>query len=92
MGKVRIHVFASGIVQGINFRYYAKMSADKLGVKGWIRNLPDRRVEVVSEGNEKDVNEFVEFLKKGPERAKVLNLEIKKEEYKGEFNSFEIIH
>jgi len=92
MKKVRIHAFVSGLVQGVNFRFYTKMLADKLGLKGWIKNLPDGRVEVVAEGSENEINELIKFLKKGPKGAKVLNIEIEKEEYKGEFKYFDIIY
>ncbi len=92
MEKVRIHAFVSGLVQGVNFRFYTKMLADKLGLKGWIKNLPDGRVEVVAEGSENEINELIKFLKKGPKGAKVLNIEIEKEEYKGEFKYFDIIY
>ena len=92
MEKIRIHAFVSGLVQGISYRYYTKQFADKLGLKGWVKNLPDGRVEVIAEGNEKEINEMIKFLENGPEDAKILDLEIKKEEYKGEFKHFDIIH
>lgn len=92
MEKVRIHAFVSGLVQGVNFRFYTKMLADRLGLKGWVKNLPDGRVEVLAEGSENEINELIKFLKKGPRGARVLNIEIEKEEYKGEFKYFDIVY
>jgi len=92
MEKVRIHAFVSGFVQGVNFRYYTKQLADKLGLKGWVKNLPDGRIEVVAEGSENEINELIKFLKGGPRGAKVLNFEIEKEEYQDEFKYFDIVY
>ncbi len=90
--KVRIHAFVSGRVQGVFFRATTKEMADKLGLKGWVRNLPDGRVEVVAEGSKEAIRTLIEFLKRGPPLAKVENIEIREEPYKGEFETFEIIY
>lgn len=90
MRKKRIHVYISGRVQGVFFRYTSKELADQLGVTGWIRNLPDGRVEAVVEGDEDKVDEMLEFLSKGPPLARVDNIEIIEEEYRGEFREFRI--
>jgi len=92
MEKVRIHAFISGLVQGVNFRFYTQQKAKQLGIKGWVRNLKDGRVEVVAEGDKDAMEEFIRFLKRGPPLAKVLSCEIEKEEYKGEFKYFDIIY
>lgn len=91
MEKVRIHAFVSGLVQNVDFRYHIKKFAEGLGITGWVRNLKDGRVEVVAEGSEERINHLIEFLKKGPAGAKVVNVEIEKERYKGEFKYFDII-
>ncbi len=88
--KTRVHVWVSGIVQGVFFRANTKDLALKLGVNGWVRNLPDGRVEAVFEGEEEKVKEMIEFCKKGPPGSRVDEIDVKEEEYKGEFNSFEI--
>jgi acylphosphatase len=87
---VRAHVYVSGIVQGVFFRYETRRIAQELGVKGWVRNLPDGRVEAVFEGEEKTVNEMMEFCRKGPPGARVTGIKVEWEEYKGEFDSFTI--
>jgi acylphosphatase len=87
----RVHVFVSGRVQGVNFRWNTKIFADKLGVNGWVRNLPDGRVEIVAEGDEKEIERFLNYVKKGPLLAKVSKVEIKEEEYENEFDGFSIV-
>ncbi len=90
MGKKRVHVYISGKVQGVWFRAYTKEEADKLGVKGWVRNLPDGRVEAVFEGEEKAVDAMVGWCYEGSPMARVENVEVIEEPYKGEFSDFKI--
>ena len=90
--KVRAHVFISGRVQGVFFRSTAKEWADELGIKGWIRNLPDGRVEAVIEGDKDKVDEMLELLRRGPPLAVVEDFKINWEDYRGEFKDFRIIY
>jgi len=57
------HIYYSGSVQGVGFRYMAQSVARSLGIIGWVKNLRDGRVEVVCEGKEPDLNEFLDKLK-----------------------------
>jgi acylphosphatase len=86
----RVHVFISGRVQGVFFRAYTEQEAKKLGVKGWVRNLPDGRVEAVFEGENSAVDQMVAWCHKGSPSAKVTDVEVIEEPYKGEFSDFEI--
>lgn len=88
--KVRAHVFISGRVQGVFFRAYTRDKALSLNIKGWVRNLPDGRVEAIFEGEKESVEKILEFCKKGPERAVVEDIKIKWEGFKEEFDDFEI--
>ncbi|MEM2281715.1 MAG: acylphosphatase [Candidatus Bathyarchaeia archaeon] len=88
--KVRAHVFVSGRVQGVFFRYETRREAKMYGVKGWVRNLPDGRVEAVFEGEEEAVKQLIEFCRRGPPGAKVKGVEVRWEDYTGEFKDFEI--
>ena len=90
MGKKRVHVYISGRVQGVWFRAYTKEEAERLGVKGWVRNLPDGRVEAVFEGDENKVEEMVRWCHVGSPQAKVTKVEVIEEPYQGEFQKFEI--
>ena len=84
-----IHVFVSGRVQGVCFRMYTQQQASMLGLTGWVRNLPDGRVEVMASGDESQLATFENWLHKGPDMAKVLNVESSTLEKK-EFNDFTI--
>jgi acylphosphatase len=88
--KVRAHVWVNGRVQGVFFRSETQEEARKRGVKGWVRNLPDGRVEAVFEGEETLVNELIEFCKRGPPGAKVTSIKVVMENYTGEFKDFVI--
>jgi len=88
--KVRAHVFVNGRVQGVFFRSETKYEAKKHGVKGWVRNMPDGRVDAVFEGEEENVKKLTEFCKHGPPGAKVTSVDIVWENYTGEFRDFEI--
>jgi len=79
-----------GYVQGVFFRYEASRIAKSLNVNGWVRNLPDCRVEAVFEGEKENVEEMVKFCRLGPPGAHVDDVEAKWETYRGEFSSFEI--
>ncbi len=86
--NTRVHVFVSGKVQGVFFRSSTKNMAQVLGLKGWVRNLADGRVEAVFEGEEEAIEKMLEWCKAGPEYAKVTGIEVVAEHYKGEFNEF----
>src|SRR5436190_18089811 len=64
---VRVHWFVSGQVQGVGFRAFTYESARDLKLRGWVRNLTDRRVEIVAQGPQKQVEQLLERVKKGPQ-------------------------
>jgi acylphosphatase len=80
---VRRHVWVSGRVQGVWFRQSCAELADRLGVSGWIRNLPDWRVEAVFEGDDAAVDEIVAWCHHGPLRAMVTDVEVVAEDAEG---------
>jgi len=90
--KARAHVFISGLVQGVFFRWETRKNALKNNVKGWVRNLRDGRVEAVFEGEKEDIEKMIKFCEKGSPGAKVEKVEVKWENYKGEYENFEIIY
>jgi len=75
MPRVCRHVLVSGRVQGVGFRWHARGKAEELGLAGWVRNLPDGRVEVWMEGEEQDVQTLRTWLQTGPPAAKVTGVE-----------------
>lgn len=86
----RVHLYISGRVQGVYFRSETCDEAQRLGVKGWVRNLPDGRVETVAEGEDEAIEEFVKYCHKGPPGAVVRKVEISEENFKNEFEEFNI--
>jgi acylphosphatase len=87
---VRAHLLISGRVQGVAFRYYAVNNAQNLGIRGWVRNCWDDRVEMVAEGEKDKIKELIDWCYQGPRSAVVEKVDIKWEEYKGEFSTFGI--
>ena len=86
----RAHVFIEGRVQGINYRWWTKKTADNLGLTGWVRNLTDGRVEAVFEGPKTNVSEMIKKCKSGPMLAGVKHIDVSWEKATGEFKGFEI--
>ncbi|MCM8772271.1 MAG: acylphosphatase [Candidatus Omnitrophica bacterium] len=86
----RYHLYVEGIVQGVGFRWYARRIGVSVGVFGWVKNLPDGRVEIVVEGEEYNVEKFIQELKEGYLGDNIRDIKKFEEEYKGEFKTFEI--
>jgi len=88
----RLHALVSGRVQGVSFRYYTQQAAILIGVTGWVRNLQDRRVEVVAEGTAEQLRALEKFLHHGSPSARVDQLDITFADATGEFDSFDITY
>jgi acylphosphatase len=90
-GPERAHVYVSGGVQGVFFRGTARREAGRLGLDGWIKNLPDGRVEAVFEGPSEGVRRMVRWCEEGPEHATVENVGVEYEEARGDLRGFEVL-
>ena len=88
--KARCHVLISGRVQGVFFRQNTLERAKSLGLSGWVRNTEDGKVEAVFEGEKENIEKILEWAKRGPPLAKVEKVEVEWEDFKGEFEDFEI--
>ena len=87
----RLQAFVRGRVQGVFFRDYARVQAQRLGLVGWVRNLPDgRTVELVAEGSRPALEELLRRLREGPPGAHVLALDVSWGEATGEYSAFGI--
>jgi acylphosphatase len=73
---VRRQYLVEGEVHGVGFRYFTVATARRLGVRGWVRNLPDGRVEALCEGTDDQVKEFEAALRQGPPAGIVTNVRI----------------
>ena len=90
--RVEAHVLISGKVQGVWFRANTKEKARQLDIKGWVRNLPDGRVEAVFQGEKEMVEEMIKWCYKGPPLAEVENVEVEWKEPEEEFEDFSILY
>ena len=88
--KVRAHVFVRGRVQGVFFRSETRYEANRRNVTGWVRNLPDGRVEAVFEGERGDVERLIEFCRRGPPGARITKVQVFWKDHTGEFKDFKI--
>lgn len=86
----RVHLWISGLVQGVFFRATTRDRARALGLDGWVRNLPDGRVEVAAEGPPAAVGELVAWCRRGPRGARVDRLEEVEEQPRGEPGGFAV--
>jgi acylphosphatase len=89
-GGERAHVYVSGQVQGVFFRDSTRERAEQLGLAGWVRNLPDGRVEALFEGSSEKVREMVRWCEEGPLHAEVEGVETEFEASRGAFTGFEV--
>ena len=80
---IRFRVLISGRVQGVNFRYACQRMAVLHGVRGWVRNLDDGRVEAVFEGPGQDVQHLLEWAQQGPRLAVVTDVVVQAEQPEG---------
>lgn len=80
---MRLHVWVSGRVQGVHFRASMRREAQALGLRGWVRNLPDGRVEAVVEGDRHAAETLVGWCRRGPDHAVVAGVRIEEEPEEG---------
>lgn len=90
MQLARANICVSGRVQGVYYRVFARDIANYIGLKGWVRNLPDGRVEALFEGGKEEIELAINQCHSGPPGARVDNINVRWEEYKGDLSGFEI--
>jgi acylphosphatase len=90
MTGARLHVLISGRVQGVFFRASTCEQANRLGLQGWVRNLPDGRVEALFEGEEERLKEMLGWCHQGPPGSLPGEVESRWEKEVGEFRDFRI--
>ena len=87
---IRSHVVVSGIVQGVFYRDFTQRRARALGLSGWVRNLPDGRVEAVAQGEKESITRLVQAMRQGPPSARVDRLEFSWQAPEADLPDFEI--
>lgn len=85
-----VRIFIKGTVQSVFFRTFIKEQADELGVRGFVRNLEDGRVEVLVEGRDEKVHEMIERCKQGPKHAQIIEVKVEDMKHQG-FEGFKIL-
>ncbi len=80
-----------GFVHGVGFRRYIKKEAKSLGLKGWVKNLPDGRVEILAQGSQSQVDQLIEISQKGNIFSMVKGVVVDIKEDDIAFNDFEIL-
>ena len=86
----RARILITGLVQGVFFRREMTDLARRLGISGWVRNLPNGKVEAVAEGERRRLDELIRFCHVGPPGAVVRKVEVEWSDYSGEFRGFRI--
>jgi acylphosphatase len=90
MERRRVHVWIKGRVQGVFFRAFTRDAALMRGVSGWVRNLPDGRVEAVFEGDADRVADMVQWCYEGSPLSRVENVDTQEEAYRGDLEGFDV--
>ncbi len=88
--KQQLHAVVHGRVQGVGFRDATQRRASELGLTGWVRNLPERTVEAVAEGEPAALEQFLAFLRRGPQAARVEQVEHEWLKATGRYQDFNI--
>ena len=86
----RLHVYISGLVQGVFFRAETQRTAKGFNLTGWVRNMADGRVEALFEGEDTNVDKMIAWCRIGPPAARVEEVLTEEEPYIGEFRDFRI--
>ena len=89
--KKAVRLFISGLVQSVMFRGFIKEHADRLNLKGFVRNLSNGKVEIFIQGDADKVNEMIDRCKMGPRHAQIKNVQVKEEKLQ-DFSDFKILH
>ena len=91
MAVARAHVIVTGYVQGVFFRHTTAQRARARSLTGWVRNMPDGRVEAVLEGEESDVRDMVDWCRSGPPHATVESVDVEWQPSLSDFSGFRIL-
>jgi acylphosphatase len=90
MSLKQVHLYVRGRVQGVYFRASAQREAKRLGLTGWVKNRPDGSVEVLAEGEEEEVKEFIGWAHRGPGAARVDVVDVRWRGFTGDYPDFRI--
>lgn len=84
------NILISGRVHGVGFRYFSLALADKYDVKGYVKNTPDSKVEIICQGDEEELDYFMEDIRKGPAFSVITGIIVEDVPENKIYNCFEI--
>ena len=88
----QFRIIVKGRVQGVGYRWFARQAAQELGIRGYVKNLPNGDVEVAAEGDNAAIEKFIDYLKQGPSFAHVTDIQIIEKVFKYRFKTFEVTY
>jgi acylphosphatase len=88
--KIAAHILVNGRVQGVGFRWFAMHEAERLGITGYVKNLPAGSVEIFAEGERETVQYFKQILQEGPRFGRVEGLDFKEMPFQNKYRSFSV--
>jgi len=86
------HIIVKGTVQGVFFRRYTQQKANELKITGWVRNTDDDCVEIFAQGEENNLEAFIDWCRKGPPKADVEDIEIREEKNDERLTRFSVVY
>ena len=89
--KKAVQLIVKGTVQGVLFRGFCKENADKLGLKGFVRNLDTGDVELILEGEGNSIEKMIEICKKGPEHSQIRDVQVNERKWSGDLKEFKVL-
>jgi len=89
---MQARIFVMGFVQGVGFRGFVKSNARKFGLRGWVRNTDDGRVEILAQGSKDDIQKLIKLCERGAFLSEVKSVAVDWEKEEEQFESFETTH
>ncbi len=88
--QTRAHLIIKGIVQGVFFRAFTRDVANRLALRGWVKNLPGGSVEAMFEGDKEEIEQAIKQCSLGPPGSRVDDVEVEWIEYQGDLKDFQV--
>ena len=90
--KSSAYIHISGIVQGVGFRFFTEDVAREIGITGYVRNCTDGSVEAYAEGQKPDILTFIDYLRRGPRSARVMDIRVEWDKTQKGYRDFRITY
>ena len=87
----RLHAFVQGFVQGVGFRFFVYRAGQDLQLHGWVRNKINGNVEILADGPKKKLDAFLKEVRKGPQMAQVVKVDVEWQKSKNDLSPFTIL-